>query len=374
MSSITSKNNAAKNSFVAFAPNDSELPIQSIGGKEFVGDSPSFLRTIEQVKQVSSIDANVLLLGERGTGKSAFAEVIHSLSKRARVPFQQQNCAALPEELIERLLFGSVRGAFTGATDAKGMIEQASGGTLFLDEIGDSSPSLQAKLLRVIETKEVTRLGATRPIQCDVRFVFATNKDMSVLRPDFVDRIDEAQIYVPALRERREDLPALVRYFFDRMLTKFPMRQRPYLVDSVALKVLCEYYWPGNIRQLENVLFKTALLCMHSQFIRASDVGAVLRRRQTDNPPADEALEVEDALVSNPEVLLCAPTYEPGESLDIYFARVLVTMYDQLSGHGMNMNHSQVARTLGIERATLYSRLKAARSLLERASVLASTM
>ncbi|HEX8096914.1 MAG TPA: sigma 54-interacting transcriptional regulator, partial [Pyrinomonadaceae bacterium] len=267
-------------------PPGAAIPVQSVGGKQLVGQCAAFRHVIEQVRNVAPLDVNALLTGERGTGKSVIAEVIHNLSPRSAVPFQQINCAAMPEELIERMLFGSVKGAYTGAGDAKGLFEAAAGGTLFLDEIGDASPALQAKLLRAIETKAVTRLGSHRPTDCDVRLVFATNKELSTLRPDFVDRIDEAQIHVPPLRERREDLPALIRYNFDRMQAKFPNRRTPYELDPVALKVLCEYSWPGNIRQLGSVVLKVALMCMNTGTVMPSDVGAVLRRRATDNPPS----------------------------------------------------------------------------------------
>lgn len=360
-----SKDMASASRPVAGVRLETSLPIDRVGGKELVVVGPAFRNVIAQARQVADLDVGVLLLGERGTGKSVIAEVIHNLSRRASVPFQEFNCAAMPEELAERILFGSVKGAFTGAQDDKGLFEAADGGTLFLDEIGDSSAALQAKLLRVLETKTVTRLGSHKPVACDVRLIFATNKKLETLRPDFVDRIDEAQISIPPLRERREDLPALIEFCFTRMKLKFPSRVKPYALDTRALKVLCEYDWPGNIRQLGSVVLKIALTCIDSETILPSDVGSVLRRRQGDNPPSEDALRVEDALVNNVDIVLSAPAYRPGEPLDFYFARVLVTMYEGLAS-GARVGHAEIARRLGIERTTLYRRLKAARTVVQQ--------
>lgn len=338
------------------------LPVQEIGGKMLVGQSPAFLHVIEQVRTVAALDVTVLLLGERGTGKSTVAQIIHALSVRASAPYHELNCATMPELLIESELFGSVKGAFSDAKDRKGLFQEASGGTLFLDEIGDMSQPLQANLLRVVETGNVKRLGSNKTESCDVRLICATNKDLRLLRADFVDRIDQARIILPPLRERKEDLPALIKHGFLIAQQKIA-RKTPFVLDQLALTVLCGYEWPGNIRQLGNVILKIALTCVKSETILASDVGAVLRRRAADNPPPKAVVEIEDALVQNQDVLLRAPEYQAGEPLDHYFARVLVTMYANLFELG-GLNHSQIARTLGIDRATLYSRLKSARSLL----------
>ncbi len=231
-----------------------------------IGASAAMRQVYEQVGQVARTNATALIRGESGTGKELVAHAIHNNSMRARQPFVRVNCAALPETLFESELFGHERGAFTGAhARRKGRFELAQGGTLFLDEIGELSPTTQAKLLRVLQSREFERLGGSETLRTDVRIVAATNKDMEravsagTFREDLYYRLNVFTIALPALRDRRADIPALAEYF----LTKFAGEHRRKIarVSSGALEVLGQYAWPGNVRELENVIERAVVVC-----------------------------------------------------------------------------------------------------------------
>ena len=229
-----------------------------------VGVSDAMQRVFGEVHQAAPARATVLLRGESGTGKEAIARAIHYLSPRKEAPFIKVNCAALTESLLESELFGHERGAFTGAAgDRKGRFEQAHTGTLFLDEVGDISPSFQAKLLRVLQEREFERVGGNKSIKVDVRLICATNRDLEKMvkrgeyRADLYYRINVVSIFLPPLRERREDIPPLVAHFVDR----FNKENRRKLKVSVdAMQVLTHCYWPGNVRELENCIERTATM------------------------------------------------------------------------------------------------------------------
>jgi DNA-binding NtrC family response regulator len=228
--------------------------------REFiVGPSKPLRDIVELVHKVARLSATVLILGESGTGKELLARRIHRASDRADAPFITVNVAAIPSELMESALFGHERGAFTGAHQLQlGKFELADGGTLFLDEIGDLRLDLQVKLLRAIQEGEIERLGSTRPIRTDFRLVVATNVDLEKavkegrFREDLYYRINVIPIRMPPLRERTEDLPELVKLFVRRYNTKFRKQVRG--VSDSALKILTSYWWPGNIRELENLI------------------------------------------------------------------------------------------------------------------------
>jgi len=233
--------------------------------EEIVGDSPAIKRALAQVELAAPANTTVLVLGETGTGKELIARAIHNLSPRRERTFVKVNCAAIPSGLLESELFGHERGAFTGAIAQKvGRFQLADKGTIFLDEVGDIPLELQPKLLRVLQEQEFERLGATRTVHVDVRVVAATNADLSRLvaersfRSDLYYRLNVFPIHIPALRDRREDIPLLVRYFVQKFSRR--MNKTVLYVPAEAMDALVSYAWPGNIRELENLIERAVLL------------------------------------------------------------------------------------------------------------------
>jgi psp operon transcriptional activator len=227
---------------------------------QFIGQSIPFLDAVERASRAAPMARPVLVIGERGTGKELIAQRLHRLSPRWGEPLVTLNCAALPETLIEAELFGHEAGAFTGATRARaGRFEEADKGTLFLDELGTLSMGAQERLLRAVEYGEVTRIGASRPIQVDVRIVGATNADLPRLaaqggfRPDLLDRLSFEVITLPPLRAREGDVPELAAYYGRRMATEIGWDRWPGFT-SAAMDALEAYSWPGNVRELRNVV------------------------------------------------------------------------------------------------------------------------
>jgi DNA-binding NtrC family response regulator len=245
-----------------------------------VGRSPALQALLEQVRRVAPAQGRVLITGENGAGKELVAHAIHALSKRAAGPFVKINCAAIPRDLVESELFGYERGAFTGAMQSKkGRLELADGGTLFLDEVGDLSLEAQAKLLRVIETGEVERVGGTRTAHVDVRILAATNKDLAAaleagdFRPDLYYRLAVLPLQVPALRERRGDIPLLAGHF---LAAACRAEERPPKRFSDEARALLEdYHWPGNVRELRNLMERVAILVPGDE-VTAGDIAAWL--------------------------------------------------------------------------------------------------
>ena len=230
-----------------------------------VGDSASIQRVYERVARVARADSTALIVGETGTGKELAARAIHLNSARARRPFVAINCAALTETLLESELFGHERGAFTGAVaQKKGRLEMAEGGTLFLDEVGELAPALQSKLLRVLQEREVERVGGTRPIKVDIRVLSATNRTLPKevaagrFREDLYFRLNVVEIHMPPLRERREDIPLLARHFLNRYARHAGRRIAE--ISPRALAALVAYEWPGNVRELENAIERAVVL------------------------------------------------------------------------------------------------------------------
>ena len=228
--------------------------------ERMIGESASFLQVQEQISRLAPLNKPVLIIGERGTGKELVAARLHYLSRRWDQEFLKLNCAAFNEGLLESQLFGHESGAFTGATrQQKGYFERADDGTLFLDEVANTSMSVQEKLLRVTEYGEIERLGGTRPLQVDVRLVAATNIDLPRLaaagkfREDLLDRLAFAVITLPPLRERREDIPVLAHHFAISMVKELERDYFPGFSKS-ATQALLDYDWPGNIRELKNVV------------------------------------------------------------------------------------------------------------------------
>src|SRR5947199_535335 len=233
--------------------------------EEIIGESPALKRTLKQVEIVAPTDSTVLLLGETGTGKELIARAIHNLSFRRERTLVKVNCAAIPTGLLESEMFGHEKGAFTGAVAQRiGRFELANRGTVFLDEIGEIPVELQPKLLRVLQEREFERLGSTRTLRTDARLIAATNRDLEALvnehkfRSDLYYRLNVFPVRVPSLRERPEDIPLLVRHFvqqFSRQVSK-----AIHTIPSETMTTLVKYPWPGNIRELQNVIERAVIL------------------------------------------------------------------------------------------------------------------
>jgi two-component system response regulator HydG len=243
---------------------------------EIVGGSPVMRRIYETVRKVAPTGSSVLISGESGTGKELVARAIHRLSPRREKPFVRVNCSALPEGVLESELFGHEKGAFTGAVRMRrGRFELAHGGTIFLDEVGEIPPSIQVKLLQVLQEKEFERVGGEETIRVDVRVIAATNKDLQAevregrFREDLFYRLYVVPIHLPPLRERRDDIPALCAHFLERLGRE--LGKKNLRIDPEALNLLLLYEWPGNVRELENVLERAAVLCEGDE-IRAGDL------------------------------------------------------------------------------------------------------
>jgi len=323
-----------------------KFPLQDI-----VGKTPRIRRIFDMIDVVKDTDSTVLVTGESGTGKGLFARAIHDLSPRREKPFVKVNCAALTETLLESELFGHVKGAFTGAiADKVGRFEAADAGTIFLDEIGEISPALQVKLLRVLQDREFERVGSSKTQRVDVRVIAATNRDLKAamaagqFRGDLFYRLNVIPISVPPLRERREDIPLLVEHVLKRL--KRRGMERVKAVSPEAMHCLMEYPWPGNIRELENVL-ERGMVCARGRVLSVEDLPDELRercrpRRESSPamPPGGEAAEAtrfEDA----------GGGEEEGERGNLL--RVLEV-------HRWNRRNAAVA--LGIDRTTLWRRMK----------------
>ncbi len=247
---------------------------------ELVGTSPSMSKLIDQLGRAARGTADVLVIGERGTGKELVSRMIHERSSRANGPFEKLNCAAVPQELIESELFGHEAGAFTGASkQRRGKFERASGGTLFLDEVGDMPVPMQAKLLRVLQEREVERVGGNETVKVDVRVVAATNRDLAGaaakgdFRADLYDRLNVIPLAVPPLRERSTDIPLLAAHLLASSVkaNDLPRKQ----LSQAAVDALCSYEFPGNVRELRNVIERLVILTPHDE-IKAEDVRAAL--------------------------------------------------------------------------------------------------
>src|SRR5689334_19793554 len=234
-------------------------------GDELIGESRPMLALREQVLRAAKANASVLVIGERGTGKELIARAIHRASPRAKGPLERLNCAAVPADLIESELFGHEAGAFTGATkQRRGKFERASGGTLFLDEVGDMPLAMQAKLLRVLQEREIERVGGNETIKVDVRVVAATNRDIEAacregqFRPDLYDRLNVLPLSLPPLRARREDVPLLARHF---LALATQANDRPGMAfTSGGMGMLVAYSFPGNVRELRNIIERLVIL------------------------------------------------------------------------------------------------------------------
>ncbi len=270
---ITIKNATEKVSLVK----ETKILKKKVYGQEMVGESPALIHVKDMIDKVAPTDARVLIVGSNGTGKELVARNLHQKSPRSSAPYIEVNCAAIPSELIESELFGHEKGAFTSAIKQhKGKFEQADGGTLFLDEIGDMSLAAQAKVLRVLQEKKLSRVGSDKDIVVDVRVLAATNKNLKEeiekghFREDLYHRLSVIVINMPTLDERKSDIPLLVEYFIGQICSETGMQPRE--VDADAMQLLVDKTWTGNIRELRNVVER--LLILSGSRITAADVNA----------------------------------------------------------------------------------------------------
>jgi DNA-binding NtrC family response regulator len=259
---ITIRNAMERNSLVT---ETKTLKRKAFKAQEMIGESEPIKRIKETIEKVAPTEARVLITGENGVGKELVARWLHEKSNRADGPLIEVNCAAIPSELIESELFGHEKGSFTSAIKQRiGKFEQANGGTLFLDEIGDMSLNAQAKVLRALQEGKITRVGADKDINVDVRVVAATNKDLmkevenKTFRLDLYHRLSVILIHVPSLNERKDDIPLLVDKFLDDICTDYGISKKP--ISDDAINALLDYNWSGNIRELRNVVERLVIL------------------------------------------------------------------------------------------------------------------
>ncbi|MFQ3619915.1 MAG: sigma-54-dependent Fis family transcriptional regulator [Spirochaetales bacterium] len=306
------------------------------GYHTFIAESKVIRDKLELVKRIAPTDSSVLILGESGVGKELFAEQLHLYSPRRNRPLIRVNCAALPEHLLESELFGHVKGAFTDATqDRRGRFELADGGTIFLDEIGDLPLSIQAKLLRILQSKTFEKVGGAETLTVDVRIIAATNKDIEAavekgtFRKDLFYRLNVLPLYIPPLRQRREDIVALANFFLKKFNRETKKQVKGF--SDRAMEMLLSYSWPGNVRELENTV-ERAVVITKEEVIGPQDL--LLPMEQENRPESYEGKPFKDALLS--------------------FKKSFLT--HTLQQH--NWNQTEVARRLGIQRTYLSKLIK----------------
>ncbi len=321
---------------------------------DMVGDDPTFMHVLEVLRSVAETNSTVLVTGETGTGKELVASALHKGSRRADKPFVALNCAAIPDSLIESELFGHTRGAFTGAVAAReGRLLAANGGTLFLDEIGDMPLAAQAKLLRVLQDKTVTALGADRGVPVDVRIVAATHRDLEEMvelgtfRRDLFFRLSVIRVDLPALRERCEDIPALARHFVIQSSAAIG-RSVSELSDEAA-QVLCAHAWPGNVRELANTMERAVVLKHDDGPLLAQDITLATRRVVRGSATMRAPL----AAVAAPAANDTAEGLNLKSAVDNVEQRLIRIALERTSG-----NRTEAAALLGLNRTTLVEKLR----------------
>jgi DNA-binding NtrC family response regulator len=347
----------------------------TLGFKDLVGESPAMKNVVRLAERAAASNIPILIAGESGVGKEMIARAIQGSSERARRPFITVNCGAIPENLVESILFGHEKGSFTGATNKHiGKFQEADGGTIFLDEVGELPPDMQVKLLRVLQEGEVDPVGSKRPVKVDVRIISATNRDLSEevklgrFREDLYYRLNVFPIIAPPLRDRTEDVPALIEHFIQRYNAEERRDVRG--VQHEVLEVLMRQPWPGNIRQLENTIFRAVVLAdgaflaardfpmLSAEFAAAGvDVGPPLLGADEDAPlaaPADlsaPASQTSFPKASDPVIIFDREgNLRTLEEIERDLIKLAIGTYQG--------RMSEVARRLGMGRSTLYRKLR----------------
>jgi DNA-binding NtrC family response regulator len=346
---------------------DQSLSIPMQPAAALLGQSASMKRVMLLAQKVAPTDSAVLITGETGTGKELLARAIHAASRRSQGPFVAVNAGAIPESLQESELFGHRKGSFTGAlADRRGLFEEAGGGTLFLDEIGDTSPSLQVKLLRVLQGGSVRRVGEASERPVDVRVVAATNRPLDEMvsrgefREDLFFRLNVVHLHLPPLRERGDDLGLLLKANLGRYAQRLNKRVQGF--DPEAWEALSHYFYPGNIRELENVVHHAVLMC-EGERVQMQDLPPYLQARMALPAPAAPLAPLEAAAWERPGAAgppvreaLQAPSLDLGDGF-----WTLAEMEKQLieaTLRRLKGNQSTAARKLGISRSTLWRKMK----------------
>jgi DNA-binding NtrC family response regulator len=338
---------------------------------QIIGAAPKMQEVFKMIERVANTDSTILILGESGTGKELVARALHFNSRRQNAPFIPINCSALPENLLESELFGHRRGAFTGAiNDKKGLFQEADGGTIFLDEIASMPPILQSRLLRVLQEKEVRRVGENVPFYVNVRVLAATNEPLEqkikagTFREDLYYRLNVIAIPMPSLRERREDIPLLVAHFLRNKFS--PRTGKPYRITQQAMAALEAHDWPGNVRELENAIERAAALC-DGDMLQAADLPPIFSRYETQATKSMEA----DSRVNPAEAASAMPDLLDAHRADLTEVPGNAGPLDSLKGflHEQEVLHikkslaiaegdkEKAASLLGISLATLYRKL-----------------
>lgn len=338
---LISVRNALKNS--ELIRENRQIRTELLGVKKIMGESPAIEQVKKTIETIAPSNSRVLITGENGTGKELVARSIHNLSKRSGKKFVDVNCAAIPSELLESELFGHEKGAFTGAVEQRiGKFEQADGGTLFLDEIGDMSQDAQAKVLRALQENKITRVGGTEVIDVDVRVVSATNKDLQKeieegnFREDLFHRLSVIPIHMPPLRDRKEDIPILAKWFLSQLADEEIVFSGKTFSDD-ALEALKNRKWTGNIRELQNVIERLALLAPEDT-INAGDVDKLVANTTQSKKALGELIEDTDSFQQYKE-----------EAERLFLIRKL-EKYD--------WNVSATAEAIDIQRSHIYNKMK----------------
>jgi transcriptional regulator with PAS, ATPase and Fis domain len=324
-----------------------EPGMQGVQQTQLIGQHPLIDKVQRLIRRVAITDATVLILGESGTGKELGARSVHAASRRADKPFIPVNCGAIPADLLESEMFGHERGSFTGAIGSRaGMFQLANGGTIFLDEISEMSPVLQVKLLRVLQDREVRPVGADRSFKVDVRVIAATNKDLALqverglFREDLFYRLEVIPITLPPLRERRSDVPILVKHFLDRHNQKRSDLQ--VTITEEAMVHLWEYDWPGNVRELENLLERLVIL---------SEDGIV----RIENLPPNIRSFISEKKIPRP--VMTDEGLDLTNAVEEFENRLIEEALRRTKG-----NKQAAARLLGLKRTTLVAKLRRRRN------------